>query len=173
MPDLPTIILETERLIFRRLVLSDLDALFALYSDWETRRYFPDGTRTYEETKEIITRFLKGHPDHPEMGLWATIDKATHQLIGRCGLLPQTIEGHAEVEVTYLLDKRYWRQGLGTEAAQAILRYGFEQLHLSRLICTIDPDNQSSRKVAMKIGMTLEKELEDETGSFLLFSINK
>ncbi|HEX2623355.1 MAG TPA: GNAT family N-acetyltransferase, partial [Phototrophicaceae bacterium] len=123
-------------------------------------------------TKEIIKRFLKGHPDHPELGLWATIDKATHQLIGRCGLLPQTIEGLAEVEVTYLLDKKYWRQGLGTEAAQAILYYGFEQLHLARLICTIDPDIQTSKKVAMRIGMTLEKEIQDETRLFLLFSIS-
>lgn len=47
-----TIILETKRLILRRLIVDDLDALFALYRDPEIRRYFPEGTLTYEETKE-------------------------------------------------------------------------------------------------------------------------
>lgn len=174
MPDSPMVILETERMIFRRLVMDDLDALYALYSDKETRQYFPDGTDgtlTFDETKEELEWFLNGHPEHPELGLWATILKETNQFIGRCGLLPWTIEERAEVEVAYLLDKRYWRQGLGTEAAQAILRYGFEQLHLSRLICMVDPGNQASIKVATRIGMTLEKEMEDEAGPYLLFSV--
>jgi RimJ/RimL family protein N-acetyltransferase len=77
------------------------------------------------------------------------------------------------VEVAYLLDKAYWRQGLGTEAARAIAQYGFEQLHLSRLICLIDRENQASQKVARKIGMTFEKEGVDEVGPFLLFSMHQ
>src|SRR5262245_41514066 len=62
-------ILETHRLRFRRLVLDDLDALFALYRDKETRQYFPDGTDgtlTYDETRQEIAWFLQGHPEHPE-----------------------------------------------------------------------------------------------------------
>lgn len=176
MSDSQTIILETERLLFRRLIPQDLDRLFALYSDKETRQYFPDGTDgtlSYEETKEELEWFLNGHPDHPELGLWATIYRPNNEFIGRCGLLPWTIEGRAEVEVAYLLDKRYWRRGLGTEAAQALLQYGFERLQLSRLICMVDPDNYASAKVATNIGMTLEKEMQDEQGPYLLFSINK
>ena len=84
-------ILETERLILRRLVPEDLDQLFALYSDPEIRRYFPEGTLTYEETQEELEWFLIGHHEHPELGLWATIHKPTNQFIGRCGLLPWTI----------------------------------------------------------------------------------
>src|SRR5713101_4385316 len=147
MPDPQSTILETKRLLFRRLVLNDLDALFALYRDKETRQYFPDGmdgTLTYEETRQEIAWFLNGHPEHPELGLWAAIHKETNQFIGRCGLLPWTIEGRAEVEVAYLLDKRHWRQGLGTEAAKALLQYGFERLRLSRLICMVHPDNEAS-----------------------------
>ena len=169
------IILETERLLFRRLVLDDLEALFALYRDKETRQYFPDGadgTLTLVETREELEWFLNGHPDHPELGLWAAIHKPTNQFIGRCGLLPWTIDGRAEVEIAYLLDKQYWRQGLGTEAAKALLQYGFERLRLSRLICLIHPDNQASIKVARNIGMTLEKEMVDDAGPFLLFSIS-
>ena len=128
MTDASVKILETERLMLRRLVMDDLDELFALYSDPEIRRYFPEGTLNYEDTKEELEWFLNGHPDHPQLGLWATIYKETGQFIGRCGLLPWTIDGQDEVEVAYLLAKEYWRQGLGTEVAKAILQYGFEQL---------------------------------------------
>jgi len=71
------IILETDRLILRHLLPSDLDSLFALYSDPEVRRYFPEGTLTYEETKEELEWFLNRHPEHPQLGLWATIHKET------------------------------------------------------------------------------------------------
>jgi RimJ/RimL family protein N-acetyltransferase len=165
-------ILETDRLILRRLVPDDLDDLYALYRDPEIRHYFPEGTLTYEETKEELEWFLNGHPERPELGLWATIRKGTDRFIGRCGLLPWTIEQRSEVEVAYLLAKEYWGHGLGTEAAQAIVHYGFEQLRLPRLICMIDPQNQASAKVARNIGMTLERETFDEQGRFHLYSMS-
>ena len=157
-------ILETDRLILRRLIPEDLDALFTLYRDPEIRRYFPEGTLTYEETKEELEWFLNGHPKHPKLGLWATIHKETDQFIGRCGLLPWTIDGSDEVEVAYMIAKEYWGQGLGTEAAQAILHHGFEKLGLARLICLIDPANTASQKVAERIGMTLEKKVDGIDG---------
>ena len=116
MADHHTIILETERLLLRRPVMDDLDAFYALYSDKEIRQYFPDGTDgtlTYDETKEEVEWFLNGHPRHPELGLWSTILKENGEFIGRCGLLPWTLDGQDEVEVAYLIDKRYWRRGLG------------------------------------------------------------
>ena len=167
------IILETNRLLFRHLLMSDLDALFALYRDQEIRQYFPEGILTYDETREELEWFLHGHPSHPELGLWATIHKDTDQFIGRCGLLPWTIDGRPEVEVAYLLDKALWGRGLATEAAQALVHYGFEHLRLSRLICLIDRDNLASIRVATKIGMIFEKTGEDEKGPFLLYAINR
>ena len=110
-------ILETENLIFRHLQPSDLDSLYTLYSDPDVRCFFPEGTLSYEETKEELEWFLNGHPHHPQLGLWATIHKDTDKFIGRCGLLPWTIDQRPEVEVAYLLDKSYWGRGLGTEAA--------------------------------------------------------
>ena len=163
-------ILETERLILRRLLPDDLDDLFALYRDPEIRRYFPEGTLTYEETKDELEWFLSGHPDRPELGLWATVHKETGQFIGRCGLLPWTIGQRPEVEVAYLLAKEWWGRGLGTEAARGIVRYAVEQLGLSRLICIVTPGNQASANVARNIGMTLEGQMEDEQGPFLLYS---
>ena len=170
------IILETERLTLRRLVMDDLDELFALYGDPEIRRYFPEGVLNYEDTKEELEWFLNGHPEHPELGLWATIYKDTKKFIGRCGLLPWEIDGKYEVEIAYLLDKNFWHQGLATEAAKGIMRYGFETLKLPRLICLIDPENTASQNVAKRIGMTLERRVDGIAGDnfpTLIYSITR
>lgn len=152
--------------------LSDLDRLFALYCDPEVRRYIPDAPRTYQEAREELEWHMNGHPKHPELGLWATIYKETGEFIGRCGLLPWTIDGQDEVEIAFLISKAYWGQGLGTEVAGALLDYGFENLHLPRLVCLPDKDNLASIRVAEKIGMVFEKESKDEMGPFLLYSRN-
>jgi RimJ/RimL family protein N-acetyltransferase len=165
------VILETDRLILRHLLPDDLNSLYALYCDPEVTKFIPDAPKSYEETREELEWFQNGHPAHPELGLWATIDKASGQFIGRCGLLPWTIDQRDEVEVAYALAKDYWGQGLATEAAQAIMHFAFEELHLSRLICLVDRENQASINVATKIGMIFEKEGEDEMGPFLVYSI--
>ncbi len=128
---------------------------------------------TIAETREELEWFEHGHPRQPELGLWATIHKESGLFIGRCGLLPWTIDGQFDVEVAYALARAYWGQGLGTEAAQAILQYAFERLGLTRLICLIDQDNLASIKVATKIGMTFERAAEDDKGPFLIYSRNR
>lgn len=165
-------ILETKRLILRHLTPTDLDDLFALYRDPNVRKYIPDAPDTYEETRQELAWHMNSHPEHPELGLWATIHRETEQFIGRCGLLPWTLDGQLEVEVAYTLARAYWGQGLGTESAQAILDYGFETLGLTRLICLVEPENVASIRVAEKIGMTFEREGRDEIGPFQLYSIN-
>ncbi len=170
------VILETPRLVLRHLVLDDLEELFALYSDPEIRRYFPEGVLSLEETREELEWFLEGHPEHSELGLWATIHKATGKFIGRCGLLPWEIEGRLEVEIAYLLNKAFWGQGLAGEVARGILEYAFGTLDLARLICLIDPHNLASRKVAERIGMTLERRVDGIAGDnfpTLIYSISR
>ncbi len=169
-------ILETNRLILRHFVIEDLDNLFALYSDPEIRKYFPDGVKNYEDTKEELEWFLNGHPEHSELGLWATVHKETGKFIGRCGLLPWEIDGKLEIEVGYLLDKKFWHQGLATEAATGILAYAFSNLNLARIICLMHPNNIASQKVAERIGMTLERKVDGIAGDdfpTLIYSINK
>jgi ribosomal-protein-alanine N-acetyltransferase len=168
-----TIILETQRLFLRHYVLNDVDRLFAFYSDPDVVKYIPDAPRTFEETKEELEWFMNGHPKFPELGLWATIHKETGEFIGRCGLIPWTIDEQHEVEVAFALSKAYWGQGLATEVARALVHYGFEHLQLSRLICLIEHGNQASIKVATKIGMTFEKEGQDEKGPFSVYALNK
>jgi RimJ/RimL family protein N-acetyltransferase len=169
----PTVILETKRLLFRRQVMDDLDALWALYCDPEITKYIPDAPKTFEEARQELEWHQNGHPKNPELGLWATIYKETGRFIGRCGLLPWMIDGREEVEVAYTIARDFWGQGLGTEAALGIAAYAFGHLSLSRLVCMIEPENQASVKVAEKIGMTLEKEMVDDLGPYLLYSRNK
>ena len=164
-------ILETERLLMRRLAWGDLDALHALYRDEEIRRYFPEGVLTLDETREELDWFRNGHPEHPQLGLWATIHKPTGAFIGRCGLLPWTIDGVDEVEIAYLIAKLFWRRGLGAEAAQALVRYGFGTLGLPRLIALIDPRHEASIRTAMRAGLRFEREVEVEGVRSALYAI--
>jgi RimJ/RimL family protein N-acetyltransferase len=164
------VILETNRLILRHLEMDDLDALYRLYIDPQIRAHFPEGTRTFAETREELEWFIHGHPDRSELGLWATVERHTGAFLGRCGLLPWTIEGQPEVEVAYLIDKSRWGEGLATEAARGIVQYSRDELGLKRLICLIMPGNAASAAVAVKVGMTFEREYAAEFGSCHIYS---
>jgi [ribosomal protein S5]-alanine N-acetyltransferase len=166
-------ILETERLILRRLQPSDLGSLQALYGDPEIRRYFPDGTLTLEQTREELDWFVAGDPDHPELGLWATVLKESGEFIGRCGLLPWTIGGVPEVEVAYMISRSFWNRGLGSEAAKALVRYGFDRLGLARVIALIHPENEASMRTAVKAGLGFEREIELGAERVLLYAISR
>ena len=69
-----------------------------------------------------------------------------------------------------MIARPFWRQGLGSEAARGILEYARAELGLSRLVCLIYPGNEASIGVARSIGMTLEGEMDDDEGPFLLYS---
>ena len=164
------VVVETPRLILRHLEPSDLDKLFALYRDAEIRRFIPGGTLTREETKEELEWFLHGHPEYPQLGLWATVERSSGTFLGRCGLLPWEIDGRAEVELAFLVDKAYWCQGIATEAARAIVRYARDVLALRRLVCLIVPGNSASIRVAEKAGMSFERELQIQAVQCHLYS---
>jgi ribosomal-protein-alanine N-acetyltransferase len=74
-------------------------------------------------------------------------------LLGRCGLqyLPDT----EEVEVDFILGRPFWGQGYATEAGQASLRYGFEELELQRIVGIAHVENHASQRVLEKLGMHL------------------
>lgn len=164
------IILETPRLVLRHLEPHDLDALFALYRDPDVRRYFPDGTRTLAETEEELNWFLNGHPEFPELGLWATVERSSGAFLGRCGLLPWEIDGKQEVELAFLIDKARWGEGFATEAGRGIVDHARSALLINRLLCLIMPGNAASARVAEKVGMSYERELRDEFGLSHIYS---
>ena len=170
------VILETPRLFLRHLELRDVQELYSLYQDIEIRQYFPDGVLSYDDTKEELEWYINGHPQYPKLGLWATVHKESGKFIGRCGLLPWEIDDTLEIEIAYLLNKDFWHQGFATEAARGIMSYGFEKLHLTRLICMMHPENVASQKVAERIGMKLESQVDGIAGDnfpTLIYAIEK
>jgi ribosomal-protein-alanine N-acetyltransferase len=164
------VVLNTERLVLRHLDSGDLDSLYALYRDPEIRHYYPDGTRTLNETKEELDWFLHGHPRNPRLGLWATVERSTGEFLGRCGLLPWHIQGKDEVELAFMIKKERWREGFASEAARGIIKYSHEVLGLHRLVCLVMPGNVASAGVAMKVGMSFECQFTDEFGLGHLYS---
>lgn len=166
-----SIVIETPRLILRKFRPDDLDDLCRLYADPDVRRYFPDGALDREATRDEFEWFLNGdNPGFPEHGLWATIHRPTGRFIGRCGLLHWVIEGREETEIAYMISSEFWRQGLGEEAAKALVRHGFNFLGLSRLIALIDAENVASMRTAEKAGLRFER-VVDADGPAHMYSI--
>ncbi|MDP9138241.1 MAG: GNAT family N-acetyltransferase [Pseudomonadota bacterium] len=167
------IVIETPRLILRKFREDDLDDLCVLYADHDIRRYFPDGVLNRDQTKEELDWYLQGgFPGHPELGLWATIHRTSGRFIGRCGLIPWTIDDKLEIETAYLIARDFWRQGLGAEAAGALIRHGFTKLGLTRLIALIDTENIASIRTAEKTGFRFEREAVVEGTTAQLYSVS-
>lgn len=97
------IVTETPRLILRQITTDDVDDLATIFADPVVMKFWPS-TRTYAETKQYCDRILSCYEEYG-FGLWATIHKADNKLIGRCGLIPQLVDGQKEVEIGYLLAK--------------------------------------------------------------------
>lgn len=135
-------------------------------------RYLPGGVPVpIEETLNILNRridYWKAH-DH---GLWAVELKDSGQFIGQCGLLP--IPDTEIIEIGYSYGKIAWGKGIGTEAASATLRYGFETVGLERILAVADPENTPSRRIMEKLGMVFEEVSDNYYGDMLaIYSVTR
>ena len=158
-------LLETERLRLRPYTRDDLDDLASIVGDAVTMRYYPRPF-SREDASSWIERNLRRYTDDGH-GLWAMVSTASDEFVGNSGLVKQWVDGREEVEVGWLVARRWWNQGFATEAATACRDYGFDVLGMDRLISMIRPENVPSRRVAEKIGMSVEKELIWGNGDFL------
>ena len=151
--DLPT--LETERLILRKMVLNDAEAVFAYASNSEVSRYTLWEThRSIEDSRaflEFATQKYEngGEPD------WGIVYRGNGCLVGACGLVNWEAE-HARAEVGFVLSREYWGRGLMPEAVRAILRFGFERMNLNRIEARCIAENAASARVMEKAGMFYE-----------------
>ena len=109
---------------------------------------------------------------HTGLGLWAIELKDTGALIGDCGISDQDVDGVVEPEIGWHVRRSLWGQGIVTEAAVAHRDRAFGELGLRRLISLIRPENAQSRRVAEKIGMTVEQEIERAGMRHLVYSIH-
>jgi [ribosomal protein S5]-alanine N-acetyltransferase len=165
-------ILETNRLVLRRLALPDAADLYRIYSDPETMKFMGKAPDSIEEECDHIQAHIANHYEKYGVGLWATALKENNRLIGRCGLMRKQIEGVEEVEIAYLLDREYWGKGLATEAAEAIIKHGHAKYGFKRIVAVIHPQNVASIHVAEKIGMEYERDvLYGDIGKVALYAL--
>jgi len=187
------VIAETPRIILRQFQWEDFDAVAAMKSDPEVMRYIGNGEpATPEQVKAMMTKWinnatyawsentLKEVPQlyravekKAQFSAWAMELKATGEFIGRCGLGAWNLDGDLEVEIGYVLARKFWGQGLATEAAIAARDYGFDRLGFDRLISIIQPGNLASQDVARKVGMRHEKMRDVRGTDCMIFSMTR
>jgi ribosomal-protein-alanine N-acetyltransferase len=124
----------------------------------------------WEQTKSVIESFTEDWQQH-HFGVWAVIYKKNQKLIGHCGL--KFLENTSEIQVGYLLLKSYWGKGLGTEAATATLKYGFETAKIEKIVAIAKPENIASRRVMEKVGMKYEKDDYYYDNDVVYYSISR
>jgi len=134
--------IETRRLILRRMTMADLDGLLRIFSDPKVMESFGGVLFDRSKMEQWIQRNLD-HQDQYRYGLFSVILKTNAELVGDCGLEHMEVDGSAEVEIGYDFSSSYWGRGLATEAAMAVRDYAFGQLGLPRLISLIRIHNRA------------------------------
>ena len=132
-------ILETERLYFRRMNQNDFKSLCKILQDEKTM-YAYEGAFSDGEVQEWLDRQISRYEK------WG---------FGQCGLTMQPWKEEEVLEVGYLLQRNYWHKGYATEAARACKKYAFEILNAKEECSIIRDTNAASQKVAVRNGMTV------------------
>ncbi len=149
-------ILTTPRLILREFADDDWPAVLAYQSDPQYLRYYSWSERTPEDVQHFVERFVEQQQAQPRTKFQlAIILRAEERLIGNCGLRLEA-DGPGKAEIGYELAPGYWRRGLATEAAHAMIDFGFGELRLHRISAWCIAENVGSARVLEKLGMRQE-----------------
>ena len=142
---------ETKRLVLRRPVESDIEALVALFDDPEVVRYLSGEIPTAHEMWRAVAGWV-GHWAWRGYGMTTWVEKATGTIVGRGGLWVPG--GWPQLEVGWTLGRDWWGRGYATEAAGACLALAWEHLDPPWICSVIHPDNVRSQQVARRLGAT-------------------
>lgn len=150
--------IETARLRLRPATEADIDALHKIWIHPNVREFlWDDVIISREKAEEVVQEGIKSFAANG-YGLWCIEEIAGGKVIGFCGL--GNYGGQPEVEILYGLHPNYWGLGFATEAADAVLKYGFEKRHLPVILVGVDPPNLASVRVVNKLGMTFNKRVQ-------------
>jgi RimJ/RimL family protein N-acetyltransferase len=149
-------VLETDRLILRRLSTDDAEFILELLNDPSWLRFIGDkGVRTVADARDYILKGPVEMYDRLGFGLYMTEVKEGHVPIGLCGLIKRdTLE---DVDIGFAFLPSYQGKGYAFEAASAVLEYGKNVLGLSRIVAITSVDNDPSAKLLEKLGFRFEK----------------
>ena len=148
--------IETERLCLREFRPQDEADVHAYASRSDVARFMAWGPNTEDETRVFLGRHLEAQARWPrtDVGLAMAL-KTDDRVIGSIRLWVVD-EDNRTAEMGYSLHGAYWRQGLTSEAARALIKVGFETLGLHRIVATCDVRNRGSWGVMRKLGMRRE-----------------
>lgn len=145
----------TRRLLLRKMLKRDAADMYEYAKRSDVTEYLlwePHDTElyTYKYLSYIQSRYRAG-----DFYDWAITRRESGKMIGTCGFT--RINGEANsAEVGYVINPSFWGCGLATEAVAAIVRFGFEELHLHRIEARYMVGNDRSRRVMEKLGMKFE-----------------
>jgi RimJ/RimL family protein N-acetyltransferase len=142
----------TERLTLREFTAADLPDLVRLDTDPRVMRYIGDGRALAESAvSDVLRRVQRYYTLYPDLGVWAAQRRVDGAFLGWFCLkyIPRTVE----VEVGYRLMPDAWGNGYATEGASALVRYGFEEVGLQRIVGLTHPQNAASQHVLRKAGL--------------------
>lgn len=145
--------LTTPRLILKLPTLSDFDKLYALQTDPNVMKYIGPGVRTKEEVLKFLEMTVQHQTKHG-FSLFSVYEKESAAFVGQAGLVYLAYDDtQPDVELGYRLHQAVWGKGYATELAKALIKWGFEDLSLNKLVAVAHPNNFASQKVLKKSGM--------------------
>ncbi len=150
----------------------DCDDLFAVLADSSIMQHYP---YTFDEgrVKNWINRNQRRYRVFG-FGLWAVIEKETGKMIGDCGLTMQNVNGFILPEIGYHIRKDRQRNGFASEGALATMKWLFDNTPFQEVFSYMHKSNFPSVGVALKNGMRLLYEYEDEReGTVSVYGITK
>jgi RimJ/RimL family protein N-acetyltransferase len=156
----PVYPVRTRRLLLRPLTVGDVDALLVYRSRPDVCRYVPFEPMTREVIKErLASQWANTELTDEGQALTLGVEMAgTSELAGDVVLFWHSRK-HGGGEIGYVLHPDFSGHGYATEAAHALLRLGFDELGLHRIIARVDERNESSAKLARRLGMREEARL--------------
>lgn len=148
-------VLESERLFYREISLSDSKDLFLIRSNDDVMR-FMDSHKM--ESIDDSEKFIKYCGESYETGNginWGIIEKCSNSFIGYFGYWRISKE-HCRGEIGYALNPKKWGAGYMTECLETMIKYGFNELHLHSIEANVNPNNERSIKLLAKTGFIKE-----------------
>jgi [ribosomal protein S5]-alanine N-acetyltransferase len=148
-------LIETDRLILRKIVKDDANHVLKYLSDKEVMKYYGlESFKTIHEALEEISWYESIL--NKKTGIrWGMTLKGEGKVIGSCGFLNR-VPQHYRTEVGYELSRNYWGYGIASEALEAVIRYGFKYFQFQRIEALIEPLNIPSQKLVEKQGFIKE-----------------
>jgi RimJ/RimL family protein N-acetyltransferase len=153
------LVVETERLVVRRLSEGDAEFMLGLLNEPSFLRFIGDkGVRTLEDAREYLRKGPMRSYARFGFGLYLTTLKDGDVPIGICGLVKR--EALDDVDVGFAFRPDFWSQGYAFEAATAVLAHARGSLGLSRLVAIVSPDNDRSIQLLERLGLRFERMIQ-------------